>query len=92
MTTPKVPVEPGEWVDPAIPLPDHALRKTWWWQLFNRAPRPCLWWVTIAIWVAIAYRIAAHYQFPPDVFLGLLATWTAALFGVTTYEKRLGIA
>jgi hypothetical protein len=87
----KAPIEPGEWVDPSIPLPDHPLRKTWWWALFNRAPRPFLWWVTNAIWVSIAWN-AWYSQFPPDAFLYALMAWTAALFGVSTYEKRLGIA
>lgn len=92
MPEPKSPIEVGEWVDPAVPLPDHPFRKTMWWGIFNRAPRPFLWWVTIGIWLGIAFRVTVYFQFPPDVFLGMMMAWTAALFGVTTYEKRLGIA
>lgn len=86
------PTEPGEWVDPAIPLPDHPFRKTWWWGVFNRIPRPLHWWIVNAIWAGIAYRVIAHHQFPPDAFLLAMIGWTAVLFGYTTYEKRLGIA
>lgn len=92
MSEPKQPIEVGEWVDPAVPLPDHPFRKTMWWGIFNRAPRPFLWWVTIVVWTWATAKGLATNSYPPEWLWFGLSVWTAGLFGVTTYEKRLGIA
>src|SRR3546814_2174049 len=31
----------------SIPMPDHPIRHTRWWQMFVRLPRPALEWVTV---------------------------------------------
>ena len=92
MATVKPPIEEGEWVDPAIPLPDHPVRRTLWWAIVNRLPRPGIWWMTVILWIIMA----AHYavtSLPPDLgWFAALGAWTAAAFGFATYEKRLGIS
>ena len=79
-------------MDPAIPLPDNAIRRTKWWAIVNRLPRPVMIWITN---VALAQALIigpAGGNYPPDVYLATLFLWAAGLFGLTTYEKRLGIA
>jgi len=88
---PKEPIEVGEWVDPSVPLPDHPIRRTAWWQVVNRLPRPVLNWVTVALWVILAGRYLFLNTIPDDVWFWSLCGWTGIVMGITTYEKRLGI-
>src|SRR3546814_388208 len=75
----------------SIPMPDHPIRHTRWWQMFVRLPRPALEWVTVG-GVGYALIIGPAIQRPlGDGYLSQALLFAGGLFGVRAFEKVKGV-
>lgn len=76
----------------SINMPDHSVRGNWAYQLYVRLGRPTLDWVTVA---AVYYHMIAQpfYMGKFDALAaGMSLAWAAAVYGIKTYEKKVGVA
>lgn len=77
----------------SVNMPDHAMRKHWLYQAFDRLWRPANGW--IACPVALFYAAVwgpAHGQPLPEGYLVALLGYSAAIYGVKSWEKVKGVA
>lgn len=79
-------------VPATIPMPDHPVRQTAWFQAYVRLARPTAEWVTAAgllyafvVGPAIGKALAEGYLVQVLLFAG-------GIFGIRAYEKVKGVA
>lgn len=74
------------------PLPDHSIRQHPAWQVFVRAPRVMVEWVTVLglLWAFVLDPSFAGIHVNEALLFGLLG-FAAALFGIRTYEQIKGV-
>lgn len=74
------------------PLPDHPMRQSIGWQVFVRAPRVMVEWVTVLglLW-AFVIDPSNKYVNVSDALLLALIGFAAALFGIRTFEQIKGV-
>lgn len=76
----------------SIPMPDHWVRKTLWWQIYSRGARPALDWVSL-VGAAWSLFVGDWYGSPMSDSARLIVLgFAAGLFGVRTFEKVRGVA
>lgn len=74
------------------PLPDHPIRQSWGWQVFVRAPRVMVEWVTVlGLFWAFVIDPSNKYVNVSDAMLFSLIAFACALFGIRTYEQIKGV-
>lgn len=79
-------------VPASIPLPDHPIRQTWWWQIYARMARPTLDWIGAA-GGAWALFVGDWLDRPMDEGTRIIVLgFVAALYGIRTFEKKSGVA
>lgn len=78
----------------AINMPDHAVRKRQWYQLFDRLWRPATGWVCCP--TTIGYLFIVHpwlfKTWPPEGVLVIACGFAAGVYGFKTLEKVKGVA
>lgn len=78
---------------PAVGLPDHPIRSTVAYQLFDRLWRPALGWVACPAAVLYATVIAPATGHPlADGYLIQVLTFSGAIYGLKTFERTKGIS
>lgn len=76
----------------SIPLPDSEVRTRTWYQIYSRLARPTLDWVGVAA-AAYALGLCDFLARPLDDGTRIITLgFVAALYGVRTAEKRMGVA
>lgn len=88
----KVDTKANAAVPSSINMPDHAVRQKYWYQVYTRLARPTLDWVTVG---GVYYQLIAqpYFQHKFDVVACTLAlTWAGAVYGIKTFEKKVGVA
>lgn len=79
-------------VPASIPMPDHEIRTTRWYQLFNRLARPSHdWLVAGGVGWAVLFGPMARQPLD-DGYLVQVLLYGGATFGVRTLEKIKGVA
>lgn len=79
-------------VPSVINMPDHSVRQERWFQVFVRLSRPTLDWVTIIIllWTCIAQPW--FFDKFDIVAAGMSYAWAAAVYGIKSWEKKVGVS
>lgn len=90
--TSKITTEAAQPVPATIPMPDHAIRMTTWYQLFNRLARPSHDWLVAGgvgwgVWFGPMMAMPLQEGYLVQVLL-----YGGATFGVRTLEKIKGVA
>lgn len=95
MTEPTVSVEEqaARPVPASIPMPDHPIRQSRWYQMFERLWRPTLGWVACPCAVAYVCIIAPALGHPlGEGYLVQVLTFAGGVYGLKTYERVKGVA
>lgn len=72
-------------------MPDSAIRRHWFYQLFVRLARPTLDWVGV-MGASYAMGLGDAINSPmPTADRLVTLTFVGALYGIRTYEKKVGV-
>lgn len=75
-----------------IPMPDHPIRQTAWYQAFVRLARPTAEWVT-AGGLFYAFIVGPAIDKPLDEgYLVQVLLFAGSIFGIRAFEKVKGVA
>jgi len=75
-----------------IPMPDHPIRQTRWFQIYVRLARPTAEWVT-AGGLLYAFIVGPAIMRPLDEgYLVQVLLFAGSIFGIRAFEKVKGVA